>query len=222
MKNSHISRNRQLNIPITVKNEVGMINTVADRVAADEAHATAHDRKLNREVSRQKAETEDAEWKRISKIPESSSDLIVITKVKKLGAYVIAATEKSPAKYRGVFVNRMQNYCLDALQDMLNANFIRPADAENRRLRAQYQTDALIKLKMLAYVAMVAQNAGCILLRQYKQISLQIGETVNLLSAWKKATKKNGNEHKRCKERFDNTTEFAVSAANKGKLIKEL
>ena len=42
MKNSHISRNRQLNIPITVKNEVGMINTVADRVAADEAHATAH------------------------------------------------------------------------------------------------------------------------------------------------------------------------------------
>ena len=178
MKNSHISRNRQLNIPITVKNEVGMINTVADRVAADEAHATAHDRK---------AETEDAEWKRISKIPESSSDLIVITKVKKLGAYVIAATEKSPAKYRGVFVNRMQNYCLDALQDMLNANFIRPADAENRRLRAQYQTDALIKLKMLAYVAMVAQNAGCILLRQYKQISLQIGETVNLLSAWKKS-----------------------------------
>ena len=126
-----------MNIPITVKNEVGMINTVADRVAADEAHATAHDRKLNREVSRQKAETEDAEWKRISKIPESSSDLIVITKVKKLGAYVIAATEKSPAKYRGVFVNRMQNYCLDALQDMLNANFIRPADAENRRLRAQ-------------------------------------------------------------------------------------
>ena len=40
---------------------------------------------------------------------------------------------------------------------------------------------------MLAYVAMVAQNAGCILLRQYKQISLQIGETVNLLSAWKKS-----------------------------------
>ena len=73
MKNSHISRNRQLNIPITVKNEVGMINTVADRVAADEAHATAHDRKLNREVSRQKAETEDAEWKRISKIPESNT-----------------------------------------------------------------------------------------------------------------------------------------------------
>ena len=81
----------------------------------------------------------------------------------------------------------MQNYCLDALQDMLNANFIRPADAENSRLRAQYQTDAQIKLKMLAYVAMVAQNAGCILLRQYKQISLQIGETVNLLSAWKKS-----------------------------------
>ena len=49
MKNSHISRNRQLNIPITVKNEVGTINTVADRVAADEANATAHDR-LKRKI----------------------------------------------------------------------------------------------------------------------------------------------------------------------------
>ena len=59
-----------MNIPITMKNEVGTINTVADRVAADEANATAHDRKLNREVSRQRAETEDAEWERISKIPD--------------------------------------------------------------------------------------------------------------------------------------------------------
>ena len=176
-----------MNIPITVKNEVGMINTVADRVAADEAHATAHDRKLNREVSRQKAETEDAEWKRISKIPESSSDLIVITKVKKLGAYVIAATEKSPAKYRGVFVNRMQNYCLDALQDMLNANFIKVDNSESKKKREEYQTDAIIKLKMLAYVAMLAENAGCILSRQYRQIAVQIGETVNLAAAWKKS-----------------------------------
>ena len=176
-----------MNIPMTVKNEVGMINTVADRVAADEAHATAHDRKLNREVSRQKAETEDTEWKRISKIPESSSDLIVITKVKKLGAYVIAATEKSPAKYRGVFVNRMQNYCLDALQDMLNANFIKVDNSESKKKREEYQTDAIIKLKMLAYVAMLAENAGCILSRQYRQIAVQIGETVNLAAAWKKS-----------------------------------
>lgn len=45
----------------------------------------------------------------------NSNDLIVITVVKKLIAYVIAVTEKSPAKYRGVFVNRMQNLGLDAL-----------------------------------------------------------------------------------------------------------
>lgn len=41
---------------------------------------------------------------------------MVITVVKKLGAYIIAVTEKSPKKFRGVFVVRMQNYCLDTLK----------------------------------------------------------------------------------------------------------
>ena len=34
---------------------------------------------------------------------------------------------------------------------------------------------------------MVAENSGCILKRQFKQISLQIGEAINLLAAWKKS-----------------------------------
>ena len=44
-----------------------------------------------------------------TKIPSDSSELIVITKAKKLTAYVITITEKSPKKFRAVFINRMQH-----------------------------------------------------------------------------------------------------------------
>lgn len=40
---------------------------------------------------------------------------------------------------------------------------------------------------MLGYISMIAENSKCILSRQYKQISLQIGEAVNLIAAWKKS-----------------------------------
>lgn len=133
------------------------------------------------------AQNIDAQWEGVLKIPMDASELMVITKAKKLGAYVLAVTQKSPAKFRGVFIARLQNFCLDIVADLLGANFIRMDCADNKKRRETLQTDAIVKLKMLGYVALLAQNAGCILMRQYKQISLQIGETVNLASAWKKS-----------------------------------
>ncbi len=122
------------------------------------------------------------------KIPKNNAnDLIVITVVKKLGAYTIAVTEKSPKKFRGVFVNRMQNYCIDTLEYLLEANFIRMDSQENKISREDFQKKAIVKLKLLGYVAMVAENSGCILKKQYKQISLQLSEAINLISAWKKS-----------------------------------
>lgn len=133
------------------------------------------------------AQNIDAQWEGVLKIPMDASELMVITKAKKLGAYVLAVTQKSPAKFRGVFIARLQNFCLDIVADLLGANFIRMDCADNKKRRETLQTDAIVKLKMLGYVALLAQNVGCILMRQYKQISLQIGETVNLASAWKKS-----------------------------------
>ncbi len=34
---------------------------------------------------------------------------------------------------------------------------------------------------------MVAENSGCILKKQYKQISIQLSEAINLTVAWKKS-----------------------------------
>lgn len=95
---------------------------------------------------------------------------MVITVVKKLAAYTIAITEKSPKKFRGVFVNRMQNYCLDTLEYLLEANFIRMDAPEKKAKREELQKEAVEKL--LGYVSMFAESSGCILNKQYKQISI--------------------------------------------------
>ncbi len=184
---SRLSRNKRLRVPKLVKNEAGPINTMDDLFAMKQACATAENKKFKSDLQPPLTEKTDAELQSVLKIPTDASDLIVITKAKKLGAYVLAVTQKSPAKFRGVFIVRLQNFCLDIVADFLATNFIRMDCTENKIRRENLQIDAIVKLKMLGYVAMLAQNAGCILMRQYKQISLQIGETVNLAMAWKKS-----------------------------------
>ncbi len=112
---------------------------------------------------------------------------MVITVVKKLCAYINVITEKSPKKYRNVYVNRLQNHALDALENLLQANFIRMNSDKKKNIRENYQQTAIVKLKMLGYIAMLAESVGCILLKQYKQISLQMAEAINLIAAWKKS-----------------------------------
>lgn len=57
----------------------------------------------------------------------------------------------------------MQNYCIDTLEYLLEANFIRMDSQENKISRKDFQKKAIVKLKLLGYVAMVAENSGCIL-----------------------------------------------------------
>ncbi len=84
-------------------------------------------------------------------------------------------------------MNRMQNYCLDTLELLLEANFIRIDSKDNKTKREELQKEAIVKLKLLGYVAMVSLNASCILTRQYKQISMQLAKAINLIIAWKKS-----------------------------------
>ena len=181
-----VSRANNLRIPKTLENVGGELNSVEDKVAVKQAIATANDEKYDKAKITEKVE-KDKELEQVSKIPYNSNDLMVVTVVKKLGAYIIAITEKSPAKFRGVFVNRMQNICLETLELLLRANFVRLEREEKKKEREEYQKEAIIKLKMLGYISMIAENANCILSRQYKQISLQTGEAINLIAAWKKS-----------------------------------
>lgn len=181
-----VSRANNLKIPKTIENISGNLNSVDDKVAVKQAIATANNQKFDKKKVKENEE-KDMELERIEKIPFNANDLMVITVVKKLGAYIIAITEKSPAKYRGVFVNRMQNLSLEILELLLQANFVRIDSLDNKKKREEYQKNAIIKLKMLGYIAMVAENSKCILSKQFKQISIQIGESINLIAAWKKS-----------------------------------
>ena len=181
-----VSRDSNLKIPKKIEKVIENTNTIEDKVAIKKAFATAENKRFNEETTTKMIE-EDKELEQVNKIPYNANDLIVITVVKKLGAYTIAVTEKSPKKFRGVFVNRMQNYCIDTLEYLLEANFIRMDSQENKISREDFQKKAIVKLKLLGYVAMVAENSGCILKKQYKQISLQLSEAINLISAWKKS-----------------------------------
>lgn len=181
-----VSRDSNLKIPKKIENVCNNINTIEDKVAVKQAFATAENEKFNKESITEMVE-QDKELEQVNKIPYNANDLVVITAVKKLGAYTIAVTEKSPKKFRGVFVNRMPNYCLDTLECLLEANFIRMETTENKIKREELQKEAIVKLKLLGYVSMVAENSGCILKKQYKQISLQLSEAINLIVAWKKS-----------------------------------
>lgn len=181
-----VNRTNNLKIPKDITNIYPEINTIDDKVNVKQAIATANNEKFDKQKVRKNTES-DLELEIIEKIPFNSNDLIVITVVKKLGAYIIAVTEKSSAKYRGVFVYRMQNLALEVLELLLQANFIRIDSKNNKRKREEYQKDAIVKLKMLGYISMVAENSNCILKKQFKQISIQIGEAINLIASWKKS-----------------------------------
>lgn len=182
-----VSRKNNLRIPKQIDLFDTAVNTVADVVATKQGVAMAHDEKFQRGSVIKQAEQRDKELDHVMQLPFNANDLVVVTVVKKLGAYVIAVTEKSPAKFRGVFVNRMQNYCLETLECLLRANFIRMDSLEHKVERDHYQQEAIVKLKLLAYIAMVAETSGCILRRQYKQISIQVAEAIHLVTAWKKS-----------------------------------
>lgn len=181
-----VSRSNNLKIPKTLEDVNENLNSIDDKVVVKQVLTTANNQKFDKKKVKDNIE-KDSELEKIEKIPFNANDLIVITVVKKLGAYMIAVTEKSPAKYRGVFVNRMQNLSLEILELLLQTNFVRIDCLENKKKRDEFQKDAIIKLKMLGYISMVAENSNCILSKQFKQISIQIGEAINLIAAWKKS-----------------------------------
>lgn len=127
-----VSRDSNLKIPKKLEDFNGAENSIEDKVAVKQAIATAENKRFNKKEIEESVEN-DNELEQVNKLPFNANDLMVITVVKKLAAYIIAVTEKSPKKFRGVFVNRMQNYCLDTLECLLEANFIRMDAAEKKK-----------------------------------------------------------------------------------------
>jgi len=188
--------NRDNNKKITKQIEIYNKNlySVDDILQIKKSIAMANNIKFNEQITKKVAIEENECLEIISKILYNSNDLIVITVVKKLTAYVITITEKSPKKFRGVFVNRIQNYCIDTLEYLLQANYIRMDSLDNKLKRNEFQQQAITKLKLLGYISLLALNSSCIIKKQYKQISMQCAEAINLTIAWMKSDDKRWKE----------------------------
>ena len=114
------------------------------------------------------------------------SDLYVITKAKELTKYVITVTEKSPKKFRFTLVVRLQNYCLDVIENLLLANML-PVASEERK---EHQKCAGRLLELLGYYAMICMETTCILPHQFENISKLEAECLMFLGKWIASDKK--------------------------------
>lgn len=114
------------------------------------------------------------------------SELTVITKAKDLCSYVMTVTRKSPKQFRFTFVSRLQNLALSVVENLFRANdvFVSKTDTYSQKERRAFQRNAMTDLKLLGYIALLAMEQGCILPKQYEQISKQITDCLNLLGAW--------------------------------------
>lgn len=114
------------------------------------------------------------------------SELTVITKTKDLCSYVIKVTQKSPKQFRFTFVSRLQNLALSVIENLFRANdvFVSKIDINAQKERLSMQRKAMTDLKLLGYIALLSMEQGCILPKQYEQISRQIYDCQNLLGAW--------------------------------------
>lgn len=192
---TEISRKNGLRIPKKIDVCSNDINTPEDELAIKKALSKVNEKHLNVEAAKEERRVSDEQWAESEiNLPHNVNDLVAITVTKKLGAYIVAVTAKAPAKFRSSFVNRIINLCLDALENLMRANFLRLSDVKNFNDRQAFQTEAIIKLKMLGYIAFLAENAGCLTKKQFNQISMQTAEAISLTVAWKNSDRERWRE----------------------------
>ena len=120
------------------------------------------------------------------------SDLAVITKAKDLCSYLMAVTDKSPKRFRFTLVAKLQSYALNAIENLYRANevFVKKGDADRAAERLEFQRQAMTEMKLLGYMAQLAMEQGCILPKQYEQITKKLYDSQNVLGAWMNSDRK--------------------------------
>lgn len=123
---------------------------------------------------------------------QAKSELRVVTAAKNLSRYVLTVTNKSPKCFRFTLVTRLQNLSLDIIENIYRANevFSQNKNIQIMQKRLDFQHSALTRLKILAYISLLAREQGCILPKQYEQITKLVYDCQYLLGAWIKSDKK--------------------------------
>ena len=125
-------------------------------------------------------------------MPSQQSELTVIVKAKDLASYVLTVTEKSPKRFRFTLVAKLQGYALNIIENLYRANevYVAKGDTDAAARRLAYQHPALTELKLLGYMAQLSMQQGCILAKQYEQITRKVYDCRNLCGAWVTADRK--------------------------------
>lgn len=115
-----------------------------------------------------------------------ASELLAITKAKDLCSYILTVTVKSPKQFRFSLVSRLHGYSLEVIEKAYRANevYVSGGDKSAREKRLAFQHEALTALKLLSYLSQLSMEQGCILPKQYEQISKKVSDCQNLLGAW--------------------------------------
>ena len=70
----------------------------------------------------------------------NQSDLMVITKAKNLSDYILTITQKSPKQFRFSLVGRLQNYALDIVELLYEANDVFAQNVEKYEFHTRKPT----------------------------------------------------------------------------------
>ena len=107
-----------------------------------------------------------------------AADLLVITKTKLLCSYIFTITQKSPKQFRFSIVAKLQNYALEAIEQLYRANDM-VLNNQNITHREQCQRNAMTAFRLLGYMAELGSEQGAILPKQLEQIAKQLSDCLN-------------------------------------------
>lgn len=116
-------------------------------------------------------------------MPIPRSELYVITMAKKMTEYIFLIEEKSPKKFRGSLISKMDNACLDLIELLYESNSIRVGD-ETRLIK---QKQCQIKLRMISFISEAGQKHGCYTFHQYETICKYLSDCNTYLLSWMKS-----------------------------------
>ena len=97
-------------------------------------------------------------------------ELRVVTAAKNLCSYVLTVTNKTPKSFRFTLVSRVQNLSLDIVENIYKADkfFVQSEGSRRVQKRLVLQHYALMSVKILADISLIAREQGCILPKQYE------------------------------------------------------
>jgi hypothetical protein len=126
----------------------------------------------------------------IGKMPYNKSkfkEMEVVTEAKKLEYHtlVITSNEKRyPKKYRFSIVNRMQDYAMNIIGDLMEANDISLNDLIDRQMRLRLQRSALRNCRLLLHYIEVSYRLQFIDSGSFEHWAKIANSVRNMIAAW--------------------------------------